>query len=219
MATCWLFLFVGGDAHSSHKCHSFCIELCSFSCCCALQKHRFVSTLFSLSSQSFKEFLDNPPQDESDDTWMIKKTEQEEEDERILALLTAKDNAAAEAESHRTKEVELAGIAQEWGIREYAMRTRRGELDADTMTEQEFIAASREEAQAAAEETYARINSPEYAKAAARAQRASDEGNLFFPGMDDTERKRREMIVERVKKQYEDMLSDDEMEKILANEI
>merc|ERR1711957_306517 len=171
---------------------------------------------------SFKEFIANPPEvDGGEEEWTKKKTKQAEEDDRIMGILDAsiaKDKAKADAKLHLNKETEVAGIAQEWAIKESALRTLRGELD-KSVTEQEFTASSKEEALTEAEKTYARIKSPEYIKAQEEAEKSgfADNGNqLFFPGMSDLDRKKREIIVEKVKKQYQDMLSEEEMEQIIS---
>ena len=68
---------------------------------------------------------------------------------------------------------------------------------------------------AEAEATHDRIKSPEFLKeqeAANRKNSVSNESRLFFEGLDDLERKKRETIVARVKKQYEDMRMEEEME-------
>ena len=198
------------------------MDPCWFGCRRARQRHRSppISLSLPLSSQSFKDFLANPPQAaEGDDDWKREKSEREKEDERILALLEGKIAGDAAAKEAARREAEVTGIAREWAIREYARRGQRGELDAAATSEQDFVVASWMEARAAAEETLERIASPEYRRAAARTERARNRGALFYPGMREAERTRRERIVARVKEQYVDMLSDAEMERIIASEI
>ena len=71
------------------------------------------------------------------------------------------------------------------------------------MTEAEFLASS--DAEALAEATYDRIKSPTFLKeqkAAHHKNSISNESRPLFKGLDDLGRKKREMIMARVKKQY-----------------
>jgi hypothetical protein len=73
------------------------------------------------------------------------------------------------------------------------------------VTEAEFLALSVAEALAEAEATYDRIKSPTFLKeqeAAHHKHIISNESRPLFEGLDDLKRKKREMIMARVKKQY-----------------
>lgn len=169
---------------------------------------------------AYKAYLDNPPNRES--SISASKSARDKEDEKIMAMLEAdiaKSDARKAAEAEEAKRIEIEGIAREWCIKEYSLRMLGGILDEGT-SEQDFTVAVWGEALEAAEETYERIRSDEYKKELERSDRArADATNkLFWEGMSPELRKRRELMVEKVKRQYMDLLSEEELERIILNE-
>merc|ERR1719203_285195 len=155
----------------------------------------------------FKKYIENPPN---------------KENERLMAILDAdiaKSQAEKQAEAEKQKTIDIEGIAKEWAIKEYSLRMLGGDLD-DVVTENEFMVSAWGEALAEAERTYARINSEEYIKEQERLEKskANTENKLFWDGMPPVLRKKREKMVEKVKKQYMDLLSEEDLERIILNE-
>jgi len=174
---------------------------------------------------SYKEYLENPPNKEnafSASASNVSKTKRDEEDERIMAMLDeemAKTEAIKKDLADKAKAVEVEGIAKEWAIKEYSLRMLGGDLD-DSVTENEFLISIQGEALVEADKTFERIHSVEYIKEQERVEKAKmDTGNkLFWDGMPTLLRKKREKMVEKVKKQYMDLLSEADLESIILNE-
>mmetsp|Transcript_16981 Transcript_16981/g.26643 ORF Transcript_16981/g.26643 Transcript_16981/m.26643 type:complete len:99 (-) Transcript_16981:282-578(-) len=94
-----------------------------------------------------------------------------------------------------------------------------GDLD-DSISEEDFMESSRDEALAEGERTYERINSEDYIKEQERVEKAklNVENKLFWDGMPPVLRKKREKMVEKVKRQYMDLLSEEDLERIILND-
>jgi len=174
--------------------------------------------------EAYKDFIENPPRKENASQLSSVKSTRDEQDAKIMAILegqAAEEDAARTAEFDRKKAVVVKGIAQEWSIKEYSLRMLAGDLD-DSITEKEFMISVNEEALAQADETFDRINSEEYQEEQylkARAKVEQDSANkLFYDGMPSLLRKKREKMVENVKKQYMDLLSEEDLESIILNE-
>jgi len=131
----------------------------------------------------------------------------------------AKTEAIKKDLADKAKAVEVEGIAKEWAIKEYSLRMLGGDLD-DSVTENEFLISIQGEALVEADKTFERIHSVEYIKEQERVEKAKmDTGNkLFWDGMPTLLRKKREKMVEKVKKQYMDLLSEADLESIILNE-
>jgi phosphopantetheinyl transferase (holo-ACP synthase) len=173
-----------------------------------------------LFTQGFQEFMANPPKRE--DSYTSFKAARDEEDAKIIAMLDAeiaKDEAKKKAEEEAIKRQEIEVIAQQWAIKEYSLRSIGGDIG-PSVTEMDFIKSVWDEALVAAENTYDYINSDEYKKKQERTAKDSQgyENKLFWNGMDPLLRKKREKMVEKVKKQYMDLLSEEELEAIILSE-
>lgn len=171
---------------------------------------------------SYKEYLENPPNKENAFSPSSAKSKRDEADEKIMAMLeveSAKTEAAEKALAEKRKAVQVEGIAKEWAIKEYSLRMLGGDLD-DSVTEKEFMESVHDEALIEADKTFDRIHSEEYIKEQEQMERAKmDTGNkLFYDGMPSLLRKKREKMVEKVKKQYMDLLSEEDLESIILNE-
>ena len=170
--------------------------------------------------QAWKEYIENPPAVAgSTDSYIAKKTAQDEEDERIMAILDAniaEEKAIKEKKLAAQKKVEVEGIAKEWAIKEYSLRSIAGDID-ESVSEKDFMISHWDEALAEGDKTWEYINSASY-KAEMKKKERSDainENKLFWEDMPPRLRKEREAIVERVKKQYMDLLSEEELEAIV----
>lgn len=162
----------------------------------------------------------NPPKRE--DSFTVARAKRDEEDERIMALLDAeiaKDEAKKKAEEEAIKQGEIEVIAQQWAIKEYSLRSIGGDVD-PSVTEMDFIKSVWDQALVEAENTYDYINSSEYKKKLEKTAKNSlgYENKLFWNGMDPLLRKKREKMVEKVKQQYMDLLSEEELEAIILSE-
>mmetsp|Transcript_15286 Transcript_15286/g.27800 ORF Transcript_15286/g.27800 Transcript_15286/m.27800 type:complete len:140 (+) Transcript_15286:1540-1959(+) len=137
----------------------------------------------------------------------------------ILEEQSAKSNAEKAAEASKKKAIEVEGIAKEWAIKEYGLRMLGGDLD-DSTSEKDFMVSAWDEALTAAGETYDRINSEEYIEQMSRMDKGkvSSENKLFWDGMPPMLRKKREMMVKKVKKQYMDLLSEEDLERIILSD-
>lgn len=156
------------------------------------------------------------------DTFTISKATRDEEDAKIMAMLDAeiaKNDAKKKAEAEAIKKEEVEVIAQQWAIKEYSLRSIGGDVD-PSVTEIDFIKSVWGEALVEAEKTYDYINSDEYKKQLEKSAKDSigSENKLFWNGMDPLLRKKREKMVEKVKKQYMDLLSEEELEAIILSE-
>jgi phosphopantetheinyl transferase (holo-ACP synthase) len=162
----------------------------------------------------------NPPKRE--DTFTLAKASRDEQDEKIMAILDAeiaKTEAEKKAEEEAIKKGEIEVIAQQWAIKEYSLRSIGGDVD-PSVTEIDFIKSVWDQALVEAENTYDYINSAEYKKQQEKAAKDAigSENKLFWNGMDPLLRKKREKMVEMVKKQYMDLLSEEELEAIILSE-
>ena len=171
-------------------------------------------------SQGFKEFMANPPKRE--DSFTKARAKRDEEDAKIMAILdaeVAKDEARKKAEEEAIKKQEIEVIAQQWAIKEYSLRSIGGDVD-PSVTEIDFIKSVWDQALVEAENTYDYINSAEYEKKQKKEAKDSQgsENKLFWNGMDPLLRMKREKMVEKVKKQYMDLLSEEELEAIILSE-
>lgn len=162
----------------------------------------------------------NPPKRE--DSFTVTKAKRDEEDAKIMAILDAEianDEAKKKAEEEAIKKGEIEVIAQQWAIKEYSLRSIGGDID-PSVTEIDFIKSVWDQALVEAENTYDYINSAEYKKKQQKQAKDSQgsENKLFWNGMDPLLRKKREKMVEMVKKQYMDLLSEEELEAIILSE-
>ena len=137
----------------------------------------------------------------------------------ILEAESAKSEAKRKEEEEKTRKIEIEGIAKEWAIKEYTLRMLGGDID-DSVSENDFIISVWDEALTEAANTYDRINSEEYKKEQERLAKAKKgvDNKLFWDGMPPLLRKKREKMVEKVKKQYMDLLSEEELERIILSE-
>eukprot|EP00985_Skeletonema_marinoi_P004455 scaffold1946_cov116-Skeletonema_marinoi.AAC.8 len=170
--------------------------------------------------EGFQEFTANPPKRE--DTFTLAKASRDEQDEKIMAILEAeiaKTEAEKKAEEEAIKKGEIEVIAQQWAIKEYSLRSIGGDVD-PSVTEIDFIKSVWDQALVEAENTYDYINSAEYKKQQEKTAKDAigSENKLFWNGMDPLLRKKREAMVDKVKKQYMDLLSEEELEAIILSE-
>lgn len=177
----------------------------------------FIKSLFT---QGLQDFIANPPKRE--DSYTAGKSTRDEEDAKIMAILDAeiaKDEAKKKAEAEAIKQGEIAVIAKQWAIKEYSLRSIGGDVD-PSVTEIDFIKSVWDEALVEAEKTYDRINSEDYKRQLEKSANDAKgfENKLFWNGMDPLLRKKREKMVEKVKKQYMDLLSEEELEAIILGE-
>mmetsp|Transcript_20132 Transcript_20132/g.32615 ORF Transcript_20132/g.32615 Transcript_20132/m.32615 type:complete len:612 (-) Transcript_20132:161-1996(-) len=168
----------------------------------------------------YKEYIANPPNKEN--AFAARRTARDEEDEKIMAILDAEiaaSDARKKDEAEKQKTIETEGIAKEWAIKEYSLRMIGGDLD-DSIGEEDFMASIWDEALAEGERTYERINSEEYIKEQERVEKSKVnlENKLFWDGMPPVLRKKREKMVEKVKRQYMDLLSEEDLERIILND-
>ena len=178
-----------------------------------------------LRVQAYKEYLANPPDKEnafggSSSSGIARvKSARDEQDEKIMAILeeeSAKRRAAEDAKAAEKREVDVEGIAKEWATKEYTLRMLNGDID-DSLSEKDFLVSVWDQALAEGAKAYDYINSGEYELEKERKQKAmvDVEDRLFWDGMPPLMRKKREKMVERVKKQYMDLLSEEELERII----
>lgn len=167
--------------------------------------------------QAYKEYLENPPNKKT--AFVKEKTADDLEDERIMAMLeeeSAKNKAKTEKEAAAQRKVDIEGIAKEWATKEYTLRMLNGDIDEST-PEKDFMISVWEEAMTEAAKAYELVNSDEYKQEAEKKSKSlmDVEDKLFWDGMPDILRKKREKMVENVKKQYMDLLSEEELERII----
>jgi hypothetical protein len=176
------------------------------------------------SHQAYKEYLANPPDKEnvfgsSGYGASGIKSARDEQDEKIMALLeeeSAKRRAVEEAKAAEQRKIDVEGIAKQWATKEYTLRMLNGDID-DSLSEKDFLISVWDQALSEGTKAYDFINSEEYELEKKRKQEAlvDVEDRLFWDGMPPLMRKKREKMVERVKKQYMDLLSEEELERII----
>lgn len=135
---------------------------------------------------------------------------------KMLQEESAKKQTMTDEQSEKEKTIAIEGIAKEWAIKEYTLRMLNGVID-DSLSEKDFLVSVWEEALIEGRKTYELINSKEYSREQENRQKsmAGIEDKLFWEGMPPLIRKKREKMVEKVKKQYMDLLSEEELEKII----
>lgn len=176
---------------------------------------------------AYKEYIANPPDkvnafgfgSSSSSDIDNAKIARDEQDEKIMAMLeeqSAARRAKEDAEKAEKRKVDIEGIAKEWATKEYTLRMLNGDI-ADTLSEKDFLISVWDEALVEGTKAYDFINSEDYVLEKARKKQAmvDVEDRLFWDGMPPLLRKKREKMVERVKKQYMDLLSEEELEKII----
>jgi len=166
--------------------------------------------------------MENPPNKESAFSKAKATAVEDEADKKIMAMLDiqiAENKAKRDAEAAAQKKIEVEGIAKEWTIKEYSLRMLGGDLD-DSVTEKDFMVSVWDQALAEGEKTYERINSDDYIKDQKDIEKAKAQSvdKLFWEGMPPLLRKKREKMVENVKKQYMDLLSEEDLERIILSE-
>lgn len=171
---------------------------------------------------ALKEYMENPPNKESAFSKAKATAVEDEADKKIMAMLDiqiAENKAKRDAEAAAQKKIEVEGIAKEWTIKEYSLRMLGGDLD-DSVTEKDFMVSVWDQALAEGEKTYERINSDDYIKDQKDIEKAKAQSvdKLFWEGMPPLLRKKREKMVENVKKQYMDLLSEEDLERIILSE-
>jgi len=180
-----------------------------------------LDVLVSNGVENYRKYLANPPA-RAQSAWASQRSERDLEDEKVMAILDADDakfEAKKKALDEKERQSKVDSIAQEWALKEFTLKRMGGDLES-SMSETEYIASVWETALVEAEKAYEYINSDEYAKVLKRNDfetRAQDSDRLFWPGMDEGERKRREKLVEKLKKQYMDILSEEDLEKIIMS--
>ena len=171
--------------------------------------------------QSYKEYLANPPNKKNAFVSASSKSKQDEIDEKIMAQLekeSAERKAIQDVKDAEQRAIDIEGIAKEWVTREYTLRMLNGDID-DSVSEKDFMVSVWDEALVEGEKAYEYIKSDEYAKEKeAKAKAESVENKLFWDGMPDDMRLMREKMIEKVKKQYMDLLSEEELERIILSE-
>ena len=137
----------------------------------------------------------------------------------MLEEESAKEQAIADEKAAAQKKIDIEGIAKEWATKEYTLRMLNGDID-DSMSEKDFLISVWDEAMTEGEKAWERVNSEEWREAQKRKRKAQMEVDqkLFWPGMPEDMRRKREKMVERVKKQYMDLLSEEELEKIVLSD-
>ncbi|KAL3807794.1 hypothetical protein ACHAXA_009981 [Cyclostephanos tholiformis] len=173
---------------------------------------------------AYKEYLANPPDKEnafgsSGYGLAGSKSARDEQDEKIMAMLeeeSAKRRAIEEAKAAEKRKIDIEGIAKEWATKEYTLRMLNGDID-DSLSEKDFLVSVWDQALAEGAKAYDFINSEVYELEKKRKKEAlvDVEDRLFWDGMPPLMRKKREKMVERVKKQYMDLLSEEELERII----
>jgi hypothetical protein len=135
---------------------------------------------------------------------------------KMLQEESAKKESMTSEQSEKEKKIAIEGIAKEWAIKEYTLRMLNGVID-DSLSEKDFLVSVWDEALTEGAKTYELINSQEYSREQENRQKsmAGIEDKLFWEGMPPLIRKKREKMVEKVKKQYMDLLSEEELEKII----
>jgi len=178
------------------------------------------SSLVSQPPQSFKEYIANPPNKKNAFT-PATKTAQDEADEKILAQIEAdiaERKAIQEVQDAEQKKIDIEGIAKEWVTREYTLRMLAGDIE-DSVSEKDFMISVWDEALKEGAKAYEYIRSDEFAKQKKEKKAVANvEDKLFWDGMPDDMRKMREKMIEKVKKQYMDLLSEEELERIILSE-
>ena len=171
-------------------------------------------------TQSYKEYIENPPNRKNAFT-PASKSARDEADEKIMAQLekeSAERQAKQDVIDAEKKKTDIEGIAKEWVTREYTLRMLNGDID-DTVSEKDFMLSVWDEALIEGAKAYEYIRSDEYIRQRERQSKtASVEDKLFWDGMPDDMRLMREKMIEKVKKQYMDLLSEEELEKIILSE-
>ena len=135
---------------------------------------------------------------------------------KMLQEESAKKESMTSEQSEKEKKIAIEGIAKEWAIKEYTLRMLNGVID-DSLSEKDFLVSVWDEALTEGAKTYELIHSQEYSREQENRQKsmAGIEDKLFWEGMPPLIRKKREKMVEKVKKQYMDLLSEEELEKII----
>lgn len=206
------------------------VEVCLFvfrnnsipSCAVSLfYSFSFFSRHVPKPQQSYKEYLANPPNKKNAFVSASSKSKQDEIDEKIMAQLekeSAERKAIQDVKDAEQRAIDIEGIAKEWVTREYTLRMLNGDID-DSVSEKDFMVSVWDEALVEGEKAYEYIKSDEYAKEKeAKAKAESVENKLFWDGMPDDMRLMREKMIEKVKKQYMDLLSEEELERIILSE-
>ena len=149
----------------------------------------------------------------------VKLNGRNEQDKKIMAQLeeqSVKRHAKDDAKKARQRVINIKGIAEEWATKEYTLRVLNGDID-DSMSEKDFLISVWEQALVEGTKAYDFINSKEHELEKERKRKAlvDVEDRLFWDGMPPLMRRKRESMVERVKKQYMDLLSEEELERII----
>lgn len=174
------------------------------------------------TTKGYIEFLNAPPkpkkktaEDEQQDKW-------DEVDAKIMAKLDEEISiATAKREEEEAKKTlqEIKVMARDWAIRQYTLKSIVGEVG--DMTEREFVQSIWHDAMEEGRKLHELVNSEQNAEKV-KKPRAGDLETYFYKGMDPREKRRREIILEKVTQEYmdayvgEDGLDTEESEETLA---
>ena len=132
---------------------------------------------------------------------------------------TAEIEAKREEEEAKKTLQEIKGMARDWAIRQYTLKSLVGEVG--DMTEREFIKSIWHDAMEEGRKLHEFVNSEEYAEKMKKPTPGAL-NTYFYKGMDPREKRRREIILEKVTQEYmdayvgEDGLDAEESEESLA---
>jgi hypothetical protein len=124
-------------------------------------------------------------------------------DEKIMQKLDAdleKLQAKRNLEEARKMMDEIKVMARDWAIRQYALKSFAGEVG--NLTEREFIKSIWPQALDEGRKMHEFVNSEEYEKRKKTKGKEKQAKPYFYEGMDPVEKKKREILLEKVTKQY-----------------
>eukprot|EP00956_Cyclotella_meneghiniana_P003000 scaffold3667_cov63-Cyclotella_meneghiniana.AAC.4 len=173
------------------------------------------NTLYNLfmTTKGYIEFLNAPPKRSMITDAQKEKEEWEKKDDELMAKFDeelAQRKAQRELEEAKATMQEIKDMARDWAIRQYALKSLNNEVG--NLTERQFIQSIWQDALEEGRKMYDVVHSEEYEERMMQTQ--STKQSYFYKGMDKAEKKKREILLEKVMSQYlESYVGDEELEE------
>ena len=122
----------------------------------------------------------------------------------------AERKAQRELEEAKATMQEIKDMARDWAIRQYTLKSLNDEVG--NLTERQFIQSIWQDALEEGRKMYDTVHSEDYEER--MMQRQSTKQAYFYRGMDKAEKKKREILLEKVMSQYlESYVGGEELEE------
>lgn len=166
-----------------------------------------------MTTKGYIEFLNASPKRAKITDAQAEKDKWEKMDDELMAKFDkelAERKAQRELEEAKATMQEIKDMARDWAIRQYTLKSLNDEVG--NLTERQFIQSIWQDALEEGRKMYDTVHSEDYEER--MMQRQSTKQAYFYRGMDKAEKKKREILLEKVMSQYlESYVGGEELEE------